>query len=54
LPTTIELLEVAMKEDFETISGQVVKGTESFVSKTEKFSQKIHDEINEFIEELSS
>jgi cerevisin len=54
LPTTIELLEEAMENDLEKISGKVVKGTESFVSKTEKFSKKIHDEINEFFEELSS
>jgi len=54
LPTTIELLEEAMENDFDMISGEVVKSTESFVSKTEKFSKKIHDEINEFFEELTS
>ncbi|KAH8594031.1 serine protease [Bisporella sp. PMI_857] len=54
LPTTIELLEKAMKEDFDVLSGEVVKGAESVVSKTEKFSQKIHDEIKEFFDELSS
>jgi len=54
LPSTIELLEEAMENDFEVVSGKIVKGTESFVSKTEKFSKKIHDEINEFFEEISS
>jgi cerevisin len=54
LPSTVALLEEAMENDFEMISGEIVKGTESFVSKTEKFSKKIHDEINEFFEEMSS
>jgi len=54
LPSTIELLEEAMENDFDMVSGKIVKGTESFVSKTEKFSKKIHDEINEFFEEISS
>jgi len=54
LPSTIELLEEAMENDFEMISGEIAKETESFVSKTEKFSKKIHDEINGFFEEISS
>ena len=54
LPTTITLLEKAIKEDLNVISGEVVKSSKSVVSKTEEFSQKIHDEIKEFFDELSS
>lgn len=58
VPTTVELLEKAIEEDFNMLSGTVVKGTESMVSKTEKLSKKIQkmvdEEINEFFEEFSS
>ena len=58
LPTTIELLEEAIEKDFNMISGEVVKGTHSMISKTEKISKKIQklvdEELNEFFEELSS
>jgi len=57
LPTTIELLEEAIEKDFNTISGEVVKETESMMSKTKKISKKIQkmvdEELNEFFEELS-
>ena len=58
LPTTIELLEEAIENDFNMISGEVVKEAKSTMSKTEKFSKKIQqlidEEITEFFEELSS
>ena len=58
LPTTIELLEEAIEKDFNMLSGKVVEGTESMVSKTEKLSKKIQkmvdEEIHEFFEEFSS
>ncbi|KAM3083867.1 proteinase B [Clarireedia jacksonii] len=58
VPSTIELLEEAIENDFNMISGKVVKGSESMISKAEKFSEKIHklvdEEIHEFMEELSS
>ena len=58
LPTTIELLEEAIEKDFNMISGEVVKGTDSMVSKTERISKKIEkmveEELNEFFEKLSS
>lgn len=57
LPTTIELLEEAIENDFNAISGKVVKSGESMISKTEKISKKIQkmvdEELNELIEELS-
>jgi cerevisin len=57
LPTTIELLEEAIENDFNMISGEVVKDAKSVASKTEKISKKIQkmvdEELNEFFEELS-
>jgi cerevisin len=57
LPATIEELEDAIEGDFEVVSGKIVKGAKSFGSKAEKFAKKIHDlveeEIDEFISELS-
>jgi cerevisin len=57
LPTTVELLEAAIEKDFNMISGEVVKSSESMISKTEKLSKKIQkmvdEELNEFFEELS-
>lgn len=54
MPTTIELLEEAMENDFNMISGEIVKDTKKVISKTEAFSKKIQEEINEFFEELQS
>ncbi|KAH6604410.1 serine protease-like protein [Trichoderma cornu-damae] len=57
LPSTIEDLEEALEGDFEVVSGKIVKGAKTFGSKAEKFAKKIHDlvedEIEEFISELS-
>jgi cerevisin len=57
LPATIEELEDAIEGDFEVVSGKIVKGAKTFGSKAEKFAKKIHDlveeEIEEFITELS-
>ncbi|KAL6872090.1 serine protease-like protein [Trichoderma novae-zelandiae] len=57
LPSTIEELEEAIEGDFEVVSGEIVKGAKSFGSKAEKFAKKIHDlveeEIEEFISELA-
>ncbi|KAF7865271.1 hypothetical protein EAF04_006248 [Stromatinia cepivora] len=58
VPTTVELLEKAIENDFNMLSGKVVKGGESIISKTEKLSKKIQkmvdEEISEFFEEFSS
>jgi len=54
MPTTIELLEEAMENDFNMISGEIVKDTKKVMSKTESFSKKIQKEIKEFFEELQS
>lgn len=54
MPTTIELLEEAIENDFNMISGEVVKGSKNALSKTESFSKKIQSEIQEFFEELQS
>ncbi|TAQ86217.1 hypothetical protein B7494_g5456 [Chlorociboria aeruginascens] len=58
LPTTIGLLEEAIENDFNMLSGEIVKGTESLASKTEKISKKIQkmvdEELNVFFEEMSS
>ncbi|KAG0650262.1 Serine protease of Magnaporthe 1 [Hyphodiscus hymeniophilus] len=58
LPSTIELLEEAIENDFTIITGEVVKGKDTMVSKTERISKKIEkmvqEELNEFFEELSS
>ncbi|KAG9244030.1 serine protease 2 [Calycina marina] len=54
LPASIELLEKAIKDDLNVVSGEVVSEAKSVASKTEKFSQKISEEIKEFFEELSS
>ena len=58
LPTTIDLLEEAIEKDFNMVAGEVVKSTESMISKTEQISEKIEkmveEELHEFLEELSS
>jgi cerevisin len=57
LPATIEELEDAIEGDFEVVSGKIVKGAKTFGSKAEKFAKKIHDlveeEIEDFISEIS-
>ena len=54
MPTTIELLEEAIENDFNMISGEIFKDTKKVMSKTEEFSKKIQGEIQEFFEELES
>ncbi|KAH7161205.1 hypothetical protein EDB81DRAFT_866711 [Dactylonectria macrodidyma] len=57
VPSTIEELEVAIEEDFEVVSGKIVKTAKKFGTKAEKFSQKIHElvdeEIEQFLKEIS-
>jgi cerevisin len=53
-PSTIEELEVAIEEDFEVISGEVVKGAKVFADKADKFASKIHDLVEEQIEQFLS
>lgn len=52
MPTTIDELEEAIENDFNVISGEIVKDGKKALSKTEKFSKKIQEEIQEFFEEL--
>jgi len=54
MPSTIELLEEAIENDFNMVSGEIVKDTKKVMSKTEAFSKKIQGEIQEFFEELQS
>lgn len=54
VPTTIELLEEAIEKDFNIISGEIVKDTKTAMSKAEKFSKKIGEEIKEFFEEFEA
>ncbi|EHK99056.1 putative Subtilisin-like proteinase Spm1 [Glarea lozoyensis 74030] len=57
LPTTIELLEEAIENDFNVISGEIVKDTKTVVSKAGKVSKKIEkmveEELSHFMEELN-
>ncbi|GJC97381.1 subtilisin-like serine protease [Colletotrichum higginsianum] len=45
--STIDDLEKAIEEDFEVLSGQVVKGAKNVGSKAEKFAKKIHNLVEE-------
>ncbi len=45
-------LEKAIEHDFEVVSGKVIKSASSFTSKAEKFSQKIHDLVDEELKEF--
>ncbi|RYP75220.1 hypothetical protein DL771_002545 [Monosporascus sp. 5C6A] len=49
---TIEELEKAIEEDFNVVSGKVVKGVSSFSEKAVKLSEKLHDVIDEELEEF--
>jgi cerevisin len=57
LPSTVELLEDALKKDATKVSGEIVKGAESMASKTEKISKKIQnmveEELSDFLKELN-
>jgi cerevisin len=58
MPTTIELLEEAIENDFNVISGKIVADTKAVMSKSQKISKKIQklvdEELTEFFEEMSS
>jgi cerevisin len=54
MPTTIELLEEAIEDDFNVVSGEISKDTKKILSEAETFSQKIQDEIKEFFEDFTS
>ncbi|KAK0655899.1 subtilisin-like serine protease [Cercophora newfieldiana] len=49
---SISELEKAIEHDFEVVSGHVVEGASSFAGKAQKFSKKIHELVNEEIEEF--
>jgi len=55
---SVSELEKAIEHDFEVISGEVVKSASTFASKAEKFSKKIHElvdeELQEFFEEVTA
>lgn len=58
MPTTIELLEEAIENDFSILHGELVKSSKTMISEAEKLSKKIQklvdEELNEFFEEMSS
>ncbi|KAI0509184.1 peptidase S8/S53 domain-containing protein [Xylaria bambusicola] len=53
---TLEDLEQAIEDDFKVVSGKIVDGISTFSDKAEKFSEKIHDlvdeELKDFLKEL--
>ncbi len=49
---TLEELEKAIEEYFNMVSGKVVKGFSSFSDKAEELSEKIHEMIDEELEEF--
>lgn len=53
---TLEDLEKAIENDFNVVSGKIVKGISSFSDKAEELSEKIHDLVDEelkgFLKEL--
>ncbi len=53
---TLEELEQAIEDDFNVVSGKIVKGISTFSDKAEKLSEKIHDLVDEelkgFLKEL--
>ncbi len=55
---SVSQLEKAIEHDFKVVSGEVVKGASSFSEKVEKFSERLHDmveeELNEFLGELNA
>ncbi|KAK3310817.1 subtilisin-like serine protease [Chaetomium strumarium] len=56
--TSVSDLEKLIEHDFEVVSGKVAEGVSSFADKAEKFSQKIHElvdeEIKDFLEEIAA
>lgn len=49
-PPTMEGLEKAIEEGFEVVSGEIVSGTKSLNSMAAKFSQKVHEVVEEEID----
>ncbi|KAI1360327.1 peptidase S8/S53 domain-containing protein [Xylaria arbuscula] len=53
---TLEELEKAIADDFKVVSGEIVHGVSSFSDKAEKFTEKIHDlveeELKDFLKEI--
>ncbi|KAH7013700.1 peptidase S8/S53 domain-containing protein [Ilyonectria destructans] len=54
VPHFIEDLEANIENDFEVVSGKIVKTAKKFGNKAEKFSKKIHDLVDEEIEQFLS
>lgn len=56
-PSSISELEVAIEDDFNVVSGKIVKTAKKYGSKAEKFSKKIHElvdeEIDQFLKEIA-
>ncbi|KZL75873.1 subtilisin-like serine protease, partial [Colletotrichum tofieldiae] len=50
--STIDDLEKAIEEDFEVLSGKVVKGAKNVGSKAEKLAKKIHNLVDEELKEF--
>jgi cerevisin len=57
LPTTVELLEEAIENDFNVLSGAIVKDTKTVASKVSKFSEKmekmVEEELTQFMKEMN-
>lgn len=49
-PSSIEDLEIAIEYDFHIASGKIIKGAQSALSKAEKFSEKVHEMLDEELE----
>lgn len=54
VPHFIEDIEANIEDDFEVVSGKIVKTAKKFGNKAEKFSKKIHDLVDEEIEQFLS
>jgi cerevisin len=56
-PKTIKQLEKAIENDFEVVSGKIVSEAKAFKGKAAKLAEKIHDlvdeELQEFLKEIS-
>ncbi|KAK3694286.1 serine protease [Podospora appendiculata] len=58
IAAAVSELEKTIENDFDVVSGKIVKGVSSIAGKAEKFSKKIHDivdeELKEFLEEITA
>jgi cerevisin len=52
LPTTIEEMEAEIESGFDVVSGKVQKASKSAITKAEKFTKKIHEMVDEELEEF--